>query len=309
MLWDVTFRTAVAQAEIEDRPMQAQLLAAGLRLPGGSEVVVATTRPELLPACVALVAHPDDERYAPCSARRRRTPLFGVSVPMLAHHLADPAKGTGIAMVCTFGDTTDVTWWRDLALPTRPVLGPDGRLLAEPPGLDHEPDGTAAYAETGRADHKGGQDRDRRPARAAGALRGEAEPVTHPVKFYEKGDAPLEIITARQWYVATGAAIARLRQRLIDRGRELTWHPPHMRARYEDWVERPDRRLADQPPAVLRRADPGLVPGGRRRHAGLRRRRSCRPTTRCRSTRSPNRRPATSQASATSPAGSPPTRT
>ena len=95
-------------------------------------MLVATTRPELLPACVALVAHPDDERYAGLFGATVRTPLFGVAVPVLAHRLADPAKGTGIAMVCTFGDATDVTWWRDLRLDTRPVIGKDGRLLDGP---------------------------------------------------------------------------------------------------------------------------------------------------------------------------------
>src|SRR6266702_5234469 len=119
--------------------------------PGGpsprtAEVLGATTRPELLPGCVALVAHPDDNRYAGLFGGTVRTPVFGVEVPVLAHRLAEPGKGTGIAMVCTFGDTTDVTWWRELRLPTRPVIGRDGRLLADPPpGIDSAP-GRAAYA-------------------------------------------------------------------------------------------------------------------------------------------------------------------
>ena len=235
VLWDVTFATAVAQAEIEDRPVPGSYWRLAFGLPDGAELVVATTRPELLPACVALVAHPADERYAGLFGQTATTPVFGVSVPILPHHLADPAKGTGIAMVCTFGDTTDVTWWRDLALPTRPVFGPDGRLLPEPPDWIAGPDGQAAYAEiAGQA--KSARNRLAALLDAAGALRGEAEPITHPVKFYEKGDVPLEIITARQWYVRNGAADPQLRQRLIDRGRELTWHPPHMRTRYEDWV-------------------------------------------------------------------------
>jgi valyl-tRNA synthetase len=242
VLWDVTFATAVAQAEIEDRPMPGRYwrlafsLPDGAGLPGGSELVVATTRPELLPACVALVAHPADERYAGLFGQTATTPLFGVSVPILPHHLADPAKGTGIAMVCTFGDTTDVTWWRDLALPTRPVLGPDGRLLPDPPDWIIEPAGQSAYAGIAGRPAKSARNQLAALLDAAGALRGEAEPISHPVKFYEKGDSPLEIITARQWYVRNGASDPELRQGLIDRGRELTWHPPHMRTRYEDWV-------------------------------------------------------------------------
>jgi valyl-tRNA synthetase len=238
VLWDVTFKTAVAQAEIEDRPVPGSFwrLAFGVPDAGSPGVIVATTRPELLPACVALVAHPADERYQPLFGRSAVTPLFGVSVPILPHHLADPAKGTGIAMVCTFGDITDVTWWRDLGLPTRPVIGPDGRLRADcPPWIDTE-DGEAAYAQLAGHPAKSARRRIAVSLAATGALRGDAEPVTHPVKFYEKGDAPLEIITTRQWYIRNGSGDAELRKRLLDRGRELTWHPPHMRARYEDWV-------------------------------------------------------------------------
>jgi len=235
VLWDVTFKTAVAQAEIEDRDVKGSYWRLAFGLPGG-ELVIATTRPELLPACVALVAHPADERYQPLFGQTAVTPLFGLSVPILAHHLADPAKGTGIAMVCTFGDTTDVTWWRDLGLPTRPVLGPDGRMLAEVPDWITTAHGQAAYAELAGYSAKSARNRVAASLAAIGAMRGDAEPVTHPVKFYEKGDVPLEIITARQWYVRNSSADPDLRQRLLDRGRELTWHPPHMRARYEDWV-------------------------------------------------------------------------
>ncbi len=247
VLWDVTFKTAVAQAEIEDRPVAGSYWKLAFAVPDAAagtdaacadaaEVVVATTRPELLPACVALVAHPADERYQSLFGRNATTPLFGVRVPILAHHLADQAKGTGIAMVCTFGDTTDVTWWRDLGLATRPVIGPDGRLLADCPPWIGTPEGQAAYAQLGGHAAATARRRIAVSLAAAGALRGDAEPVTHQVKSYEKGDAPLEIISTRQWYLRNGSADAGLRQRLLDRGRELTWHPPHMRARYEDWV-------------------------------------------------------------------------
>jgi valyl-tRNA synthetase len=239
VLWDVTFKTAVAQAEIEDREVRGSYWRLAFGVPDGAPadtVTIATTRPELLPACVALVAHPSDERYRQYFGKSALTPVFGVSVPILAHHLADPAKGTGIAMVCTFGDTTDVTWWRDLALATRPVIGADGRLLAEIPDWISTGEGRSAYAELAGYTAQQARNRMAVTLAVAGALRGDAEPVVHQVKFYEKGDAPLEIITARQWYVRNGSSDQALRQRLFDRGRELTWHPPHMRARYEDWV-------------------------------------------------------------------------
>jgi valyl-tRNA synthetase len=235
VLWDVTFGTAVAQAEIEDREVAGSYLRMAFARPD-AEVVVATTRPELLPACVALVAHPQDERYRELIGTTVTTPLFAVPVPVLAHHLADPAKGTGIAMICTFGDTTDVTWWRDLGLPTRTVMGPDGRLLADPPPAIASRAGRAAYAELAGRTARSARKRTAELLEGAGAVRGPAEPVRHPVKFYQRGELPLEIISARQWYLPNGSADPVLREQLLARGRELDWHPAHMRTRYENWV-------------------------------------------------------------------------
>jgi valyl-tRNA synthetase len=242
-LWDVTFGSAIAQAELEDREIDGHYWriafpAAGEPPPGSpaGEILVATTRPELLPACVALVAHPDDERYVRWFGAGVRTPVFGVTVPVLAHRLADPAKGTGIAMVCTFGDTTDVTWWRDLQLGTRPVIGRDGRLLDGPLPWITDPAGQAAYRELAGLPVPAARKRITGLLRSSGELRGDPEPVRHAVKFYENGEQPLEIVTTRQWFIRNGGRDPALREALLARGRELDWHPPHMRSRYEDWV-------------------------------------------------------------------------
>jgi valyl-tRNA synthetase len=235
-LWDVTFRTAVAQAELEDRewPGAFHRIRFG-GVPGtayADGVRVETTRPELIPACVALVAHPDDERYRPLFGKTVRTPIFGVHVPVLPHRLAERDKGSGIAMICTFGDVTDVIWWRELDLPTRPVIGPDGRLLREPPeGVPAEP-----YAELAGKTVHGARERVAAMLRESGELEGEPRKVTRAVKFYERGERPLEIVTTRQWYIRNGGRDASLREALLARGRELRWHPPHMRVRYENWV-------------------------------------------------------------------------
>ncbi|MDE3723880.1 valine--tRNA ligase [Nocardiopsis sp. N85] len=236
-LWDVTFRTAVAQAELEDRERPSAYHKVAFHRPDGTPVHIETTRPELLAACVALVAHPDDERYQDLFGTTVTTPVFGVEVPVEAHRLADPEKGSGIAMICTFGDTTDVTWWRELQLETRPIIGWDGRVLADPPtGLES---GVAreAYDRLVGATVHTARERIVEMLRESGDLVGDPKPITHPVKFYEKGDKPLEIVTTRQWYIRNGGRDEELRRRLIERGRELTWHPEHMRARYENWVE------------------------------------------------------------------------
>jgi valyl-tRNA synthetase len=237
-LWDVTFRTAVAQAELEDRERPgAYHRLAFLASDSGDPVYIETTRPELLAACVALVAHPDDERYQPLFGSTVRTPVFGVEVPVVAHRLADPEKGSGIAMVCTFGDLTDVIWWRELQLATRPVIGWDGRILPDVPGWITSPAGQDAYRALAGATAFTASAKCVELLRESGSLIGEPRPITHPVKFFEKGDKPLEIVTTRQWYLRNGGRDATLRAALRDRGSELVWHPPHMEVRYRNWVD------------------------------------------------------------------------
>jgi valyl-tRNA synthetase len=237
-LWDVDFRTAVAQAELEDREMPgAYHRLRFAHAEGGGAVEIDTTRPELIPACVALVAHPDDPRYQPLFGREVMTPLFGVPVPVHPHPLADPEKGTGIAMICTFGDVTDVVWWRELGLPVRAVIQNNGTLRPVTWGRQGWESRTVEAAQR-HYDSLVGLSASKARARVVELLResgdliGEPRPITHHVKFFEKGDRPLEIVTSRQWFIKT----MELRQALLARGRELQWVPSHMVARYENWV-------------------------------------------------------------------------
>ena len=244
-LWDVDFRTAVAQAELEDReqPGAYHRIRFAKADPstspgaGSSFVEIETTRPELIPACVALVAHPDDERYKPLFGTDVLTPLFKVPVPVKAHALADPEKGSGIAMICTFGDLTDVTWWRELSLPVRAVIMPNGAFRVVTWGSNGWESRDAAGAQ-GAYDQLANLSAAKARTRIVELLRessdliGEPRPITHPVKFYEKGDRPLEIVTSRQWFIRT----MDYRKELLTRGGELQWHPEYMRVRYENWV-------------------------------------------------------------------------
>ena len=234
-LWDVTFRTAVAQAELEDRDQPGAYHRLGFNGPDG-KIFIETTRPELLPACVALVAHPDDERYQSLFGKTVRTPLFDVEVPVVAHRLAQIDKGSGIAMICTFGDVTDVIWWRELDLPNRAILGFDGRILAEAPeGITSER-GLEVFAELAGKTVFSAKTRIVELLTESGDLVGEIRNITHPVKFFEKGDKPLEIVSTRQWYIRNGGKDAELRQRLLDLGKQLKFHPDFMKVRYENWV-------------------------------------------------------------------------
>ncbi|WP_447925523.1 valine--tRNA ligase [Georgenia muralis] len=241
-LWDVTFQTAVAQAELEARDYPGFFHKVAFHRPDGTEVHIETTRPELLPACVALIAHPDDERYQPLFGTTVTSPVFGVELPVLAHPAAEMDKGAGIAMCCTFGDLTDVQWWRELDLPTRPVLGRDGRILRETPEWITDPAGQEAYAEMAGKTAFSARTAVVDALRDSGDLDGEPAPTQRKTNFYEKGDKPLEIVTSRQWYIRNGGRPhtdtdgTDLRENLLARGRELDFHPDFMRVRYENWV-------------------------------------------------------------------------
>ena len=238
-LWDVDFRTAVAQAELEDRerPGAYHRIRFEIAAKPGSYIEIDTTRPELIPACVALVAHPDDPRFTDLFDTDVLTPLFGARVPIRAHALADPEKGTGVAMICTFGDVTDVVWWRELQLPARAIIMPNGAFRAVTWGADgfdsvDTPRAQAAYDQLAGLSSEKARARIVDLLRESGDLLGEPRPITHAVKFFEKGDRPLEILTSRQWFVRTMDK----RDALVALGQNMAWHPPYMRARYENWV-------------------------------------------------------------------------
>jgi len=235
-LWDVTFQTAVAQAELEAREYAGHYHRVAFHRADGEPVYVETTRPELIPAVVALIAHPHDERYTGLFGETVRSPVFGVEVPVFAHPAAEPGKGAGIAMCCTFGDLTDVQWWRELQLPVRTVVGRDGRLLRETPQwLSHEPAGSAYEDLKGKTTFSA---RELMVAklRESGDLDGDPKPTQRMANFYEKGDKPLEIVSTRQWYLKNGGRDTGLRAALIARGAEIEWTPSHMKHRYDNWV-------------------------------------------------------------------------
>jgi len=235
-LWDVTFQTAVAQAELEAREYAGHYHRVAYHQPDGKPVYVETTRPELIASAVALIAHPDDERYQALFGTTVTSPVFGVEIPVIAHHLAEMDKGAGIAMCCTFGDLTDVHWWRELQLPVRTVIGRDGRLTRETPDWIGGA-GAATYDEhlAGKTVF-GAREAMVSLLRESGDLDGEPRPTTRMANFYENGDKPLEIVATQQWYIRNGGRDDGLRDELRKRGDEVEWIPPHMQHRYDNWV-------------------------------------------------------------------------
>ncbi|MFT4288201.1 valine--tRNA ligase [Nocardioides sp.] len=239
-LWDVTFQTAVAQAELEAREYPGAYHRVAFHPAPSSghngPVHIETTRPELIASCVALIAHPDDERYQKLFGTTVTSPVFGVEVPVLAHPAAEPDKGAGIAMCCTFGDLTDVQWWRELQLPVRTLIGRDGRFSRETPEWLTTEAARAAYDDLqGKTVHSA---REAMVAklRETGDLDGEPKPTQRMANFYERGEKPLEIVATRQWYITNGGRDAGLRDTLLADGAALTWLPAHMQHRYDNWV-------------------------------------------------------------------------
>jgi valyl-tRNA synthetase len=243
-IWDVTFKTAVAQAELEDRPRPGLFHDIQFNVKGGGTFTISTTRPELLASCIAIVAHPEDQRYSGLFGKEALTPLFKVPVPILPSEHAQPEKGTGIMMVCTFGDSADVAWWKTSGLPLRATVGRDGRLqpveFSKEPFLSEDPEAAnTAYAQlvgkTTLQARKAIATLLSQPGTGIGdgtALVGTPRPIEHPVKFYEKGDKPVEFVSSRQWYVK----ILEHQSQLLEQGRKIQWHPEHMLSRYEHWV-------------------------------------------------------------------------
>ncbi len=235
-LWDVTFQTAVAQAELEAREYAGAYHRVAFRTPDGEPVHIETTRPELIPSVVALIAHPDDARYQSLVGTSVISPVFGVEIPVIAHPAAEMDKGSGLVMCCTFGDLTDVTWWRELQLPVRTVIGRDGRFLRETPEwLAHDPAATAYDALKGKTAFSA-REAVVAQLRESGDLDGEPKPTQRMTNFYEKGDKPLEIVATRQWYIRNGGRDAGVRAEMLERGAEIEWFPGHMKHRYDNWV-------------------------------------------------------------------------
>ncbi len=245
-MWDIDFRTAVAQAELEDREMPGAYHDIKFAVEGGGDFTISTTRPELLAACIAVVAHPDDKRFKDLFGKHAITPLFHAKVPILPAEHADPEKGTGILMVCTFGDVMDVEWWKSSKLPAKQIIGRDGRLIeldyGTAPFTSENPElANSNYGELSGLTIKQAQKKIVELLAADGsavdgngtALLGEPKQIMHPVKFFEKGDRPVEFLTTRQWFVK----VCDYKEELLAQGRKISWHPEYMRARYEHWVE------------------------------------------------------------------------
>ena len=238
-MWDTTFKSAVAQAEVEDREVEGFFHDLKFKVEDSDETfIISTTRPELLPACLSIVAHPDDERYKHLFGKNAIVPLFDIPVQIVPSEHAEIDKGTGIMMVCTFGDSADVAWWKRSGLPLKQIIDTDGRMMdikyGEYPFVSLNPEhANQNYSQLAGLTIKQAKVKIVEMLKNEDLLQGEPRRIVHPVKFYEKGTLPLEFVSSRQWFID----LMKEKDKMIDAGRRISWKPQHMHHRFEEWAE------------------------------------------------------------------------
>ncbi|MBW6451421.1 MAG: valine--tRNA ligase [DPANN group archaeon] len=217
-IWCPTCQTAIAQIELQDKELDSSFNDLAFTLKDGKDAIISTTRPELLPACVALFAHPDDKRYKKLEGTTAKVPIFGHDVTVLLDERVDPEKGTGLVMCCTFGDQTDIEWFKAHKLPLRVAITKDGKMTKI------------------AGKYEGMQIKEARKIiiedlEKAGILKS-SKKITHSVNVHERCDTEIEILKTSQWFIK----YLDLKKEFIDAGKKINWYPEYMRTRYDNWI-------------------------------------------------------------------------
>ncbi len=218
-MWCPECQTAIAQVELQDKELDSTFNNIVFKLEGGKDLIIATTRPELLPACVAIFAHPDDSRYKELFGKTAKVPLFGYEVPIMASKKADPEKGTGILMCCTFGDQDDIEHYKAFNLPLKAAISKDGKMANAAGKYGGMPIKEARKAIIADLKESG--------------LLIKQTPIKHMVNVHERCGTEIEILNTKQWFIR----YLDLKEEFKRIGREINWHPEHMRHRYDNWID------------------------------------------------------------------------
>jgi valyl-tRNA synthetase len=219
VIWCPECRSAFAQADVDDLEQNSEFVTLPFGLPNGRTLPIATTRPELLSACVAVFVHVQDVRYTALIGGQARVPFYGQSVPIMADAAADPQKGTGAVMCCTFGDQTDIAWWQKHRLPLAEAIDRSGRMTELAGALE------GMTIPVARQEMK--------TLLEAQGLLLERTPIVHMMRVHERCDTPIEYISTPQWFIR----VIDQKDELIKAGAQVNWHPEYMGARYRAWVE------------------------------------------------------------------------
>lgn len=219
-LWCTECRTAVAQSELEDKDIESTFNYIKFYISGTNEyVVVATTRPEMLPACDCVFINPNDQKHSYLLGKKLVVPHFNFEVPVLTDELVDMEKGSGVVMCCTFGDTVDKEWQRKHNLEIKEAFNNAGRMndiAGEFAGLKIVDARLAIIEKLKQED-----------------LLIKQDSLTHAVSTHERCGTPIEIVVKKQWFID----VLSHKDQLLKAGYDLNWHPESMRARYINWVE------------------------------------------------------------------------
>ncbi|WP_375319430.1 valine--tRNA ligase [Candidatus Tisiphia endosymbiont of Oplodontha viridula] len=226
ILWDTVDQTALAQADIEDQEKTSMMNDIIFQTNKGEKIIIATTRPELLAACVAVFYNPNDDRYKHLQGQFAITPLFDIKVPILADDLVQIDKGTGLVMCCTFGDVTDITWWRTHNLPMKIIIDKKGTI-----DFPAELSNSSSYNQINGLKIKDARSKIIEILKEKNLLIKQVE-ITQTVKCAERSGAPLEILTTPQWFVRT----IKHKDILMQRANEINWYPQNMKIRLENWI-------------------------------------------------------------------------
>ncbi len=216
--WCPCCQTALAQADMEDKSLDTSLYFINFQIEG-KPYTIATTRPELIPACVGIFANPDDKRYAKLKGKKAEIPLFDYEVPVLFDEAVDPEFGTGLMMVCTWGDTEDVRKCKEKHLPAREVISPEGKITAlgkQYQGLSIQEARKSIISDIKKE-----------------GLLVKQDNIKHIVNVHERCDTPVEFILTTQWFIK----ILDIKDKLLKMGEKLHWYPQFMKNIYDTWVE------------------------------------------------------------------------
>ena len=238
-LWDPVDVTALAQAEVVDAEINSFMNEISFSTSSGEKVVISTSRPELIPACVAVLFHPDDEKYKHLNGKYAITPLFGIKVPFIEDVKVDMEKGTGLVMCCTFGDMTDIEWWREHDLPLRIIINKYGKI--EIPNNFANSENWQSVNNVLAIEYasklNGLKVKDAREKiiellkESGDFIKQDA--ISHIVKCGERSNAPLEILVTSQWFVK----ILDIKQDLLQKADNCNWYPNFMKVRLDHWIE------------------------------------------------------------------------
>jgi valyl-tRNA synthetase len=215
-IWCPECQTSIAQAELEDKEQSSYFSTIKFKA-NNKDLLIATTRPELLPACVAIFVNPEDKRYKNLIGKKAIVPLFNQEVPIISDESADIEKGTGVLMVCSYGDKFDVDAINRHKLSPKLILDKDGTLnTTEYKGLRIKQARKKILEDLKSND-----------------LIKEQKQISHVVNVHDKCGTEIEFLTTEQWFIT----LLDKKKELISQGKKIKWYPQFMFKRYENWIK------------------------------------------------------------------------